>query len=72
MLRRITEAFHLDHCHETGAFRGWVCNPCNAGYGIMDNTERLEKRVAFLKAHKKKMDRLSLIKAVHKNRTTSL
>jgi hypothetical protein len=33
----------------TGAFRGWVCNGCNAGYGIMDDIERLEKRIAFLK-----------------------
>src|ERR1019366_6138471 len=19
----------LDHCHKTGAFRGWICHPCN-------------------------------------------
>lgn len=19
----------LDHCHDTGAFRGWICHPCN-------------------------------------------
>ena len=41
----------LDHCHDTGAFRGWVCNSCNSGAGIMDNVERLEKRIIFLKAH---------------------
>ena len=45
--------FHLDHCHETGAFRGWVCNACNTGRGIMDNIERLEKRIAFLRAFKR-------------------
>jgi hypothetical protein len=28
----------------------------------MDDAERLEKRVAFLKAHRKKMERLALIK----------
>ena len=44
-----TERFHLDHCHDTGAFRGWVCSPCNTGVGIMDNIERLEKRIAFLR-----------------------
>jgi Recombination endonuclease VII len=44
-----TERFHLDHCHETGAFRGWVCSGCNTGHGIMDSVARLEKRVAFLK-----------------------
>ena len=23
----------LDHCHETGQFRGWICQACNAGIG---------------------------------------
>jgi len=55
--------FHLDHCHETGAFRGWICRACNTGIGIVDNVERLEKRIAFLKAHEKKMERIALIKA---------
>jgi hypothetical protein len=53
--------FHLDHCHSTGAFRGWVCQPCNTGIGVMDNIERLEKRIAFLK----KAKRIALIKSVH-------
>lgn len=26
---------HLDHCHETGKFRGWLCNKCNAGIGSL-------------------------------------
>jgi hypothetical protein len=54
--------FYLDHCHKTGAFRGWVCNPCNSGFGIADDIELLEKRVAFLEAHKKK-ERIALIRA---------
>jgi hypothetical protein len=57
--------FHLDHCHDTGAFRGWVCHACNTGVGKMDDVERLEKRVAFLKAHIEKTKRIALIKAVH-------
>lgn len=24
----------LDHCHETGKFRGWICNPCNRALGL--------------------------------------
>jgi hypothetical protein len=54
----------LDHCHKTGAFRGWVCRACNSGVGIMDSVERLEKRVAFLKAHEKK-ERIALIRKTH-------
>src|SRR5262245_54201848 len=23
----------FDHCHETGEFRGWLCNLCNTGIG---------------------------------------
>jgi hypothetical protein len=56
-----TTRLHLDHCHETGAFRSWVCNGCNTGHGIMDDIERLEKRIAFLK----KAGRIALIKSVH-------
>ena len=62
---RPKRSLHLDHCHDIGAFRRWVCNGCNTGAGIMDNPERLEKRAAFLRAHKKKMERIALIKQVH-------
>jgi hypothetical protein len=55
----------LDHCHETGAFRGWVCSPCNTGAGIADSIERLEKRIAFLEVHNEKMRRIALINEVH-------
>ena len=46
---KLTKKFHLDDCHDTGAFRGWVCHACNTGTGIMDDVERLEKRIAFLR-----------------------
>lgn len=26
---------HIDHCHTTGAFRGLLCNNCNAGIGML-------------------------------------
>ena len=30
----------LDHCHDTGLFRGWLCNKCNRGLGVIG--DRLE------------------------------
>ena len=28
----------LDHCHETGKFRGWLCSKCNTGIGLLGDT----------------------------------
>lgn len=42
------QGLHLDHCHETGRFRGWCCGGCNTGMGIIDNPRRLRLRAAFL------------------------
>jgi len=40
----------LDHCHSTGAFRGWLCDPCNVVLGMVkDNPERLEKLAEHLR-----------------------
>ncbi len=33
------EGFHLDHCHETGQFRGWLCSNCNSGIGKLGDCE---------------------------------
>ena len=38
----------LDHCHETGRFRGYVCPSCNNGLGLADSIERLKLRIEFL------------------------
>ncbi len=27
---------HFDHDHKTGAFRGWICSPCNLIVGFIE------------------------------------
>lgn len=40
---------HLDHCHETGKIRGWLCRNCNVGLGMFkDDTEILQKAIKYL------------------------
>ncbi len=40
---------HLDHCHSTGKFRGWLCNRCNLGLGNLgDNLASLQRAVEYL------------------------
>lgn len=41
---------HLDHCHLTGKFRGWLCNRCNRGLGYFDDCiEGLQQAIEYLK-----------------------
>ena len=36
----------IDHDHDTGEFRGWLCNNCNTGLGAMGDTiEGLERAI---------------------------
>lgn len=45
---------HLDHDHETGAFRGWLCHGCNTGIGLLgDNVEGLERAIRYLRREAK-------------------
>lgn len=40
---------HLDHQHDTGAFRGWLCSRCNRGLGMLGDTrEGIERALAYL------------------------
>ena len=44
-----TRALAVDHCHETGAFRGFLCNNCNAGLGrFRDDPSILQKAINYL------------------------
>ncbi|MFJ8784977.1 endonuclease domain-containing protein [Streptomyces sp. NPDC102476] len=39
----------LDHCHETGALRGFLCSPCNTGIGQLgDTADRLRSALTYL------------------------
>lgn len=41
------QALSLDHCHETGVFRGWLCNACNLILGRAgDNLDGVERWTA--------------------------
>ena len=37
----------LDHCHQTKAFRGWLCINCNIGLGRLDTAELLIKALEY-------------------------
>lgn len=41
---------HVDHCHETGAVRGILCNGCNVALGLFqDSADMLARAVSYLK-----------------------
>jgi len=42
-------ALHLDHDHETGVVRGFLCNTCNVALGMVrDSPERLRQLAEYL------------------------
>ena len=47
--------WRLDHCHETGEFRGFLCTNCNTGLGkFTDDPDILLNAIAYLQGHKEK------------------
>ena len=41
--------WHLDHCHTTGNYRGWLCGGCNQGLGkFYDNVDTLQRAIEYL------------------------
>lgn len=47
------KGLHMDHCHETGAFRGWLCSGCNQGLGMFWESEtRLQLAIEYLARNK--------------------
>lgn len=44
------QGLHLDHDHETGEFRGWLCFGCNTALGKLgDNLEGVMRLVRYLR-----------------------
>lgn len=42
----------FDHCHNSGKFRGWICDRCNRTLGIVkDSSELLIKMSDYLETH---------------------
>jgi hypothetical protein len=40
----------IDHCHETDAFRGWLCHKCNRSLGGFDDSvDILSRAIKYLK-----------------------
>ena len=41
---------NLDHNHETGDIRGWICNRCNTGIGnLRDSVSILRRAIKWIK-----------------------
>lgn len=45
---------YVDHCHNTSAIRGLLCNGCNTGIGMLqDSIKVLKRAVKYLEKHEK-------------------
>ena len=46
---QVAERLELDHCHRTCVFRGWICQRCNKGIGLLqDSLEGVLLAAAYL------------------------
>lgn len=42
----------FDHCHQSGIFRGWLCDRCNRTLGqVKDSPDLLRKMATYLEQH---------------------
>lgn len=45
----------FDHCHDTGRFRGYLCDPCNRSIGVLgDDVDGLLRAINYLNRFYKK------------------
>lgn len=49
IIRQFKNDVVLDHLHNTGKIRGWICRMCNNGMGMMeDDTKTLERAINWI------------------------
>lgn len=47
----------FDHCHDSGCFRGWICDRCNKTLGLVyDDIELLKKLISYLENNNGKIN----------------
>jgi hypothetical protein len=57
---KFTEDWVLDHCHNKGSFRGYICRHCNSGIGLLgDSIQDLENAIKYLKKHQPRVNFVS-------------
>jgi RNase P subunit RPR2 len=50
----VTANLVIDHDHDTGNAREWICDSCNTGLGrFKDNVELMNEAIKYLKKHSK-------------------
>jgi hypothetical protein len=50
----VYENWQLDHCHDSGEFRGWLCKQCNTGLGSLGDTfDSIFKCAVYLQKREK-------------------
>ena len=50
----VTANLVMDHDHDTGDAREWICDSCNTGLGrFKDNVELMQEAIKYLKKHTK-------------------
>ena len=60
--RPVYRNWQLDHDHETGEFRGWLCKQCNTGIGLIGDTlEDIERAKRYLERAKQSQNKSQLL-----------
>ena len=51
----LSKNLHMDHCHKTGEFRGWLCSLCNMALGALkDSPETAMNLALYAEKHREK------------------